>query len=103
MSTPSAIIVGVGAEQGLGAALCRLLADKGYHVVVAGRTAAKIDQVAATIQAAGSSAEAIETDATDEAAVIRLSSTPLPLGTTSLRPIWSSSTLASIARSASAT
>jgi NAD(P)-dependent dehydrogenase (short-subunit alcohol dehydrogenase family) len=72
MSTPSAIIVGVGAEQGLGAALCRLLADKGYHVVIAGRTAAKIDQVAATINASGGSAEAIETDATDEAAVIRL-------------------------------
>jgi NAD(P)-dependent dehydrogenase (short-subunit alcohol dehydrogenase family) len=72
MSTPSAIIVGVGAEQGLGAALCRLLADKGYHVVIAGRTAAKIDQVAATINASGGSAEAIETDATDEAAVVRL-------------------------------
>ena len=72
MSTPSAIIVGVGAEQGLGAALCRLLADKGYHVVIAGRTAAKIDEVAATIQASGGSAEAIETDATDEAAVVRL-------------------------------
>ena len=72
MSTPSAIIVGVGAEQGLGAALCRLLAEKGYHVVIAGRTAAKIDQVAATINASGGSAEAIETDATDEAAVVRL-------------------------------
>ncbi|NLS20935.1 SDR family NAD(P)-dependent oxidoreductase [Rhizobium sp. P40RR-XXII] len=72
MSTPSAVIVGVGAEQGLGAALCRLLADKGYHVFIAGRTAAKIDQVAAAILASGGSAEAIETDATDEAAVIRL-------------------------------
>ncbi|NEI68674.1 SDR family NAD(P)-dependent oxidoreductase [Rhizobium lusitanum] len=72
MSTPSAIIVGVGAEQGLGAALCRLLADKGYHVVIAGRTPAKIDQVAASIKASGGSAEAVETDATDEAAVIRL-------------------------------
>ncbi|MFT3999891.1 MAG: SDR family NAD(P)-dependent oxidoreductase [Rhizobium sp.] len=72
MSTPSAIIVGVGAERGLGAALCRLLADKGYHVVIAGRTPAKIEQVAAAIDASGGSAEAIETDATDEAAVIRL-------------------------------
>ncbi|OCI91949.1 glucose 1-dehydrogenase [Rhizobium sp. AC27/96] len=72
MSTPSAIIVGVGAEQGLGAALCRLLAGKGYHVVIAGRTPAKIDQVAETIRASGGSAEAIETDATDEAAVVRL-------------------------------
>ncbi len=72
MSTPSAIIVGVGAERGLGAALCRLLADKGYHVVIAGRTPAKIEQVAAAIDASGGSAEAVETDATDEAAVIRL-------------------------------
>ncbi|AYG64808.1 MULTISPECIES: SDR family NAD(P)-dependent oxidoreductase [unclassified Rhizobium] len=72
MSSPSAVIVGVGAEQGLGAALCRLLAVKGYHVVIAGRTPAKIDQVATTIKASGGSAEAIETDATDEAAVIRL-------------------------------
>ena len=72
MSTPSAIIVGVGAEQGLGAALCRLLGNKGYHVVIAGRTPAKIDKVAETIKASGGSAEAIETDATDEAAVVRL-------------------------------
>lgn len=72
MSTPSAVIVGVGAEQGLGAALCRLLASKGYHVIVAGRTPAKIDQVAETIKASGGKAEAIETDATDEAAVVRL-------------------------------
>lgn len=72
MSMPSAVIVGVGAEQGLGAAVCRLLASKGYHVVIAGRTPAKIDQVAETIKASGGSAEAIETDATDEAAVVRL-------------------------------
>lgn len=72
MSTPSAVIVGVGAEQGLGAALCRLLGNKGYHVIIAGRTPAKIDKVAETIKASGGSAEAIETDATDEAAVVRL-------------------------------
>ncbi|MBM7044186.1 MULTISPECIES: SDR family NAD(P)-dependent oxidoreductase [Rhizobium] len=72
MSTPSAVIVGVGAEQGLGAALCRLLGNKGYHVIIAGRTPAKIDKVAETIRASGGSAEAIETDATDEAAVVRL-------------------------------
>ncbi len=72
MSTPSAVIVGVGAEQGLGAALCRLLAGKGYHVFIAGRTTAKIDKVVDTIKASGGSAEAIETDATDEAAVVRL-------------------------------
>ncbi|MBB4567759.1 SDR family NAD(P)-dependent oxidoreductase [Rhizobium leucaenae] len=72
MSMPSAIIVGVGAEQGLGAALCRLLADKGYHVFIASRTLEKIAKVADAINASGGSAEAIETDATDEAAVKRL-------------------------------
>ncbi|KEA04813.1 SDR family NAD(P)-dependent oxidoreductase [Rhizobium rhizogenes] len=72
MSTPSAVIVGVGAEQGLGAALCRLLADKGYHVVIAGRTLDKITKVADGINASGGSAGAIETDATNEAAVTRL-------------------------------
>lgn len=68
----SAIVVGVGAEQGLGGALCRMLAAKGYRVLVAGRSAAKIEQVAATILAAGGDAEAVTTDATREADVLRL-------------------------------
>lgn len=39
---PSAIVVGVGAELGLGAALCRKFATNGYHVFVARRTLADI-------------------------------------------------------------
>jgi len=54
---PSAIVVGVGAEQGLGAALCRRFAAEGYHVFVAGRTSGKIDKVAQTIAGTGGSAE----------------------------------------------
>jgi NAD(P)-dependent dehydrogenase (short-subunit alcohol dehydrogenase family) len=72
MSRPSAIVVGVGAEMGLGAALCRRFAAEGYHVLVAGRTPAKIDKVTEAIMAAGGSAEAVLTDATDEASVISL-------------------------------
>jgi NAD(P)-dependent dehydrogenase (short-subunit alcohol dehydrogenase family) len=72
MSRPSAIVVGVGAEMGLGAALCRRFASEGYHVVIAGRTAEKIEKVAATITADGGSAETAAIDATDEAAVVRL-------------------------------
>jgi NAD(P)-dependent dehydrogenase (short-subunit alcohol dehydrogenase family) len=45
MSKPTAVVVGVGAEQGLGAAACRRFAKKGHHVLVAGRTSAKIEQV----------------------------------------------------------
>ncbi len=72
MAKPTALVVGVGAEKGLGAALCRKFASGGYHVIVAGRTQAKIDQVAKTITETGGSAEAIATDATDEASIIKL-------------------------------
>lgn len=72
MSKPSAVVVGVGAERGLGAALCRRFAQGGYHVLVAGRTAAKINKVAETIISAGGSAEPIATDATLEQDVVRL-------------------------------
>jgi len=72
MSKPSAVVVGVGAERGLGAALCRRFALGGYHVLVAGRTAAKIGSVAETIVSEGGSAEPITTDATREEDVVRL-------------------------------
>ena len=41
----TAVVAGVGAERGLGAALCRSFAAKGFHVLVAGRTPEKIAQV----------------------------------------------------------
>jgi NAD(P)-dependent dehydrogenase (short-subunit alcohol dehydrogenase family) len=72
MSKPTAVVVGVGAERGLGAALCRRFAHGGYHVLVAGRTAAKIGKVADTIAATGGSAEPIAIDATCEDDVARL-------------------------------
>ena len=72
MNKPTAVVIGVGAEQGLGAALCRKFAAGGYHVLVAGRTAAKVEQVAASIKASGGSAEAFAMDTTVEADVIRL-------------------------------
>lgn len=72
MDKPTAVVVGVGAEMGVGAAVCRRFAREGYHILVAGHTAAKISQVAAAIIAAGGSAEAVTTDTTDEAQVIAL-------------------------------
>ena len=68
----TAVVVGVGAERGLGAALCRRFAAEGYHVLVARRTPEKITQVAKTICATGGSAEAITVDTTREDDVIRL-------------------------------
>jgi NAD(P)-dependent dehydrogenase (short-subunit alcohol dehydrogenase family) len=72
MSTPSAIVIGVGAQRGLGAALCRRFAAEGYHVLVAGRTPEKIEQVVRSIIETGGSAEAVPTDTTREADVVRL-------------------------------
>ncbi len=66
MSTPTAVVVGVGASRGLGGALCRRFARGGYHVLVAGRTAAKLAVVVSEITAAGGSAEAVVADATVE-------------------------------------
>src|SRR5262245_42283721 len=72
MSRPSAIVVGVGAERGLGAALCRRFAEGGYHVFVAGRTPSKIEKAVETIVSQGGSAEPVVTDATREDDVARL-------------------------------
>ena len=70
--SPTAVVVGVGAEQGIGAAVCRRFAAGGYHVLVAGHTESRIEQVASRIRLEGGSAEAIVTDTTSEADVEKL-------------------------------
>jgi NAD(P)-dependent dehydrogenase (short-subunit alcohol dehydrogenase family) len=72
MTKSTALVIGVGAERGLGAALCRRFGGEGHHVLVAGRTAAKIEKVVRTIAAAGGNAEPVVTDATREDDVLRL-------------------------------
>lgn len=72
MARSKAVVLGVGAEQGLGAALCRRYAAGGYHVMVAGRTQEKVEQVAAAIRDAGGSAASWVTDVTREQDVIAL-------------------------------
>jgi len=72
MTTAKAVVVGVGEEHGLGAALCRRFAAEGYHVLVAGRTPAKNEQVARTIKADGGKATPVTTDTTREADVVAL-------------------------------
>jgi NAD(P)-dependent dehydrogenase (short-subunit alcohol dehydrogenase family) len=67
----TAIVVGVGAELGLGATLCRRLAATGLHVFVAGRTTANIEGVAKTIRGKGQQATAVECDATKEVDVMK--------------------------------
>ncbi|MBM3539205.1 MAG: SDR family NAD(P)-dependent oxidoreductase [Alphaproteobacteria bacterium] len=72
MTSKVAIVVGVGAEAGLGATLSRRLAQTGQHVVLAGRTAARVEAAASGIRAGGGEATALAVDATSESEVSRL-------------------------------
>jgi len=49
----SVLVVGVGASQGLGAAIARRFADGGYPVAIAGRNEAKLKESLAELEAAG--------------------------------------------------
>lgn len=72
MGKPTAVVVGLGSERGIGGAVARRFAREGYHVLLAGRTQEKIDALGKLILSEGGSAEAVLTDATSEADVIQL-------------------------------
>ncbi len=72
MQKCSAVIIGVGPEQGLGATLARCFSENGLHVFIAGRSEDKLRTVAETIRQAGGSATTVVTDATDEFEVAQL-------------------------------
>ena len=67
-----AVIIGVGAEQGLGSQLAKRFASEGLHVFIAGRTLSKVQERASEIEQAGGEATAICADASDEEQVIEL-------------------------------
>ena len=48
-----AIVVGVGAEVGVGGAVCHRLAREGLHVFIAGRTQARLESLVQSIQTTG--------------------------------------------------
>lgn len=63
----TAIIIGAGASRGVGGALARRFAAEGHHVIIAGRTEAKVSALAAEVEAAGGSAEPARMDVTSDA------------------------------------
>ena len=63
----SALIMGVGPEQGLGAALCKRFAKENMQVFVCGRTTEKVEHIAELINSTGDHAQAITADLTKEA------------------------------------
>lgn len=68
----SAIVMGVGPERGLGAALARCFAEHGLHVFIAGRSEDKLQVVATQIQNAGGAATPVVADVTVEQDVSQL-------------------------------
>ncbi|MDM1768124.1 SDR family NAD(P)-dependent oxidoreductase [Acinetobacter sp. 226-4] len=49
LTLPSVVVFGVGAQRGIGAAVCRRFAQEGLKVHVVGRTATKVDRVTTEI------------------------------------------------------
>jgi NAD(P)-dependent dehydrogenase (short-subunit alcohol dehydrogenase family) len=68
----TAVVLGVGASQGVGGALCRRFAREGLHVLAGGRTQAKLDGVVEAIRKAGGRATAVVADATRAPDVVKL-------------------------------
>jgi NAD(P)-dependent dehydrogenase (short-subunit alcohol dehydrogenase family) len=65
-------IVGVGAQAGLGAALARRYAREGLTLALTGRTAERVEALAAELRSAGAKAHALTGDASDERQVLAL-------------------------------
>jgi len=78
----SVLVVGVGASEGLGAAIARRFARGGYPVAIAGRTPAKVEVVLAELKAEGADAVSVIGDASlaaDAARVVAAAETLAPL------------------------
>ncbi len=69
---PSAVVLGVGPELGLGASLARKFASEGLHIFIGGRSVMKLAHVAEGIRELGGQCTPIITDATNEQQVCML-------------------------------
>lgn len=68
----TAVVIGVGPLNGLGAQLSVRFAQRGLHTFVAGRTHANVTEVAAHIQEQGHNATGVATDARDPDSIAAL-------------------------------
>jgi NAD(P)-dependent dehydrogenase (short-subunit alcohol dehydrogenase family) len=68
----TAVVIGVGASQGVGGALCRRFAREGLHVLAAGRTQEKLARLVGELRAAGGVATPVVADVTRAADVAKL-------------------------------
>ena len=72
MSERSAVVAGVGASRGLGAAIARRFAREGFRITVMGRSGEKLGATLKELRESGAVAEAVVGDVTDEALVGRV-------------------------------
>lgn len=79
--TDIAIVVGVSATNGLGAAIARRFSAAGMHAVVAGRRSQRLTAVVEDIKARGGEASLCVSDATDASALEKLMANANSLGT----------------------
>jgi NAD(P)-dependent dehydrogenase (short-subunit alcohol dehydrogenase family) len=66
------VVLGVGALDGVGGAIAQRFAEENFHVLLAGRTAAKIEATSEAISSQGGSVEPVVVDVTLEADQDRL-------------------------------
>lgn len=64
MSDTTAVVIGVGAREGMGGAVAIKAAAEGMHVFIAGRTQEKLDLIVGEIESQGGQATAVVTDST---------------------------------------
>ena len=72
MANQIALILGVGAEDGIGGALCKRAAQDGYHVVAVGRTEEKLRKIVGIINNNGGNASSFVVDLTKEPEIVSL-------------------------------
>ena len=73
-------IAGVGSSAGLGAAVARRFAKAGLHAVITGRSAERLERVAAELRESGASATALPGDVSSEADVAAISARVATIG-----------------------
>ena len=70
MENKIALVLGVGAENGIGGAICKKMASKDYHVIVVGRTISKLNFLVDTIRTLGGKATPLTADLSIESEII---------------------------------